>query len=32
MKTQKATVRDPVCGMEVDPGKAAAKREHMGQT
>ncbi len=32
MKTQKGMVRDPVCGMEVDPGKVAAKREHMGQT
>ena len=24
-------VRDPVCGMEVDPTTAFAKREHMGQ-
>jgi Cu+-exporting ATPase len=24
-------VRDPVCGMELDPTKAFAKREHMGQ-
>ncbi len=26
------TVRDPVCGMEIDPQSAFAKREHMGQT
>lgn len=25
-------VRDPVCGMEIDPGTAFATREHMGQT
>jgi Cu+-exporting ATPase len=25
-------VRDPVCGMEIDEGKAYAKREHGGQT
>lgn len=24
-------VRDPVCGMEIDPGSAFATREHMGQ-
>jgi Cu+-exporting ATPase len=24
-------VRDPVCGMEIDPGTAFASREHMGQ-
>lgn len=24
-------VRDPVCGMEIDPGTAFATREHMGQ-
>lgn len=26
------TVKDPVCGMEVDPGKAASKSEYKGQT
>lgn len=26
------TVRDPVCGMEIDPQSAFAKRAHMGQT
>ena len=26
------TVRDPVCGMEIEPQGAFAKREHMGQT
>ncbi|MBI4762849.1 MAG: heavy metal translocating P-type ATPase [Chloroflexi bacterium] len=26
------TVRDPVCGMEIDSQNAFAKREHMGQT
>lgn len=26
------TQRDPVCGMEIDPQSAFAKREHMGQT
>ena len=26
------TVRDPVCGMEIDPQNAFANREHMGQT
>ncbi len=25
------TVRDPVCGMEIEPQSAFAKREHMGQ-
>lgn len=25
-------VKDPVCGMEVDPGRAAAKSEYKGQT
>jgi len=25
-------VQDPVCGMEVDEKKAAAKAEHMGKT
>lgn len=24
--------KDPVCGMEVEPGKAAATSEHQGQT
>jgi Cu+-exporting ATPase len=32
MKKQVAMVRDPVCGMQVDPAKAAATRAHMGQT
>jgi Cu+-exporting ATPase len=32
MKEQTAMVRDPVCGMQVDPAKAAAARVHMGQT
>ena len=32
MKEQRALVRDPVCGMEIDPAKAAAARVHMGQT
>ena len=26
------TVRDPVCGMNIEPQSAFAKREHMGQT
>jgi Cu+-exporting ATPase len=26
------TVKDPVCGMEIDPRSAFATREHMGQT
>ena len=26
------TVRDPVCGMEINPESAFTKREHMGQT
>lgn len=26
------TVRDPACGMEIEPQSAFAKREHMGQT
>ena len=25
-------VKDPVCGMEIEPQDAAASREHMGQT
>lgn len=32
MKEQTAQVRDPVCGMQIDPAKAAATRVHMGQT
>jgi Cu+-exporting ATPase len=32
MKGQTALVRDPVCGMQIDPAKAAATREHLGQT
>jgi Cu+-exporting ATPase len=27
-----ATVKDPVCGMQVDPQKAAARYDHAGQT
>ncbi len=27
-----ATVKDPVCGMEIDPAKAAGKSEYKGQT
>ena len=27
-----ATVRDPVCGMDIDPAKAAGKSEYKGQT
>ncbi len=27
-----ATVKDPVCGMEIDPATAANKSEHKGQT
>jgi YHS domain-containing protein len=26
------TIKDPVCGMEIDPQTAFATREHMGQT
>ena len=26
------TQRDPVCGMNIEPQSAFAKREHMGQT
>jgi len=26
------TIQDPVCGMEIEPQSAFAKREHMGQT
>ena len=25
-------VKDPVCGMDIDPQSAFARREHMGQT
>ncbi|OGO30195.1 MAG: hypothetical protein A2Z29_07825 [Chloroflexi bacterium RBG_16_56_11] len=37
MKAQNPTasatkVKDPVCGMDVDPKTAAAKSEYMGQT
>jgi Cu+-exporting ATPase len=27
-----ATVKDPVCGMEIDPATAAATEEYEGQT
>lgn len=27
-----ATVKDPVCGMEIDPATAAGKSEYKGQT
>ncbi len=27
-----ATAKDPVCSMEIDPAKAAAKSEYKGQT
>lgn len=26
------TVRDPVCGMDIDPATAAGKSEHKGRT
>jgi len=26
------TVKDPICGMDVDPATAAGKTEYMGQT
>jgi Cu+-exporting ATPase len=29
---EKATVRDPVCGMDIDPSTAAASEEHEGTT
>lgn len=32
MKEHAALVGDPVCGMQIDPAKAAARRTHMGQT
>ena len=27
-----ATEKDPVCGMDIDPNKAAAKAEYEGET
>jgi Cu+-exporting ATPase len=30
-KQREATQRDPVCGMEVEPAKAAATSDHGGQ-
>ncbi|MDO8750615.1 MAG: YHS domain-containing protein [Dehalococcoidia bacterium] len=30
--SKKTTEKDPVCGMGVDPKKAAASQEHMGKT
>lgn len=32
MKDEKTLVRDPVCGMQIDPQKAAASRSHEGHT
>jgi Cu+-exporting ATPase len=32
MKDAKTLIRDPVCGMQIDPKKAAASRSHEGQT
>src|SRR5260370_42126510 len=32
VRTKEKMERDPVCGMSVDPGKAAAKVEHSGKT
>jgi Cu+-exporting ATPase len=32
MKAESNYVLDPVCGMRVDPQKAAAIRRHIGQT
>ena len=32
MRKVKALVRDPVCGMHVDPQQADAARVHMGKT
>jgi P-type Cu+ transporter len=32
VKTKEKVERDPVCGMSVEPNKAAAKVEHSGQT
>src|ERR1700687_3780666 len=31
-ETRGALERDPVCGMQVDPGKARARAEHGGRT
>jgi YHS domain-containing protein len=31
-KTAEAKVKDPVCGMEIDPKTAAAKSEYKGKT
>ena len=30
--TQEATMKDPVCGMDVDPAKAAGTSEYQGKT
>jgi Cu+-exporting ATPase len=32
MATESALVVDPICGMKIDPKKAAAKRVHEGTT
>jgi P-type Cu+ transporter len=33
MQTEEDTmVKDPVCGMQIDPAKAAATSQHNGQT
>jgi len=32
VRTKEEMERDPVCGMSVEPNKAAAKVEHGGQT
>jgi P-type Cu+ transporter len=32
MASDTALVLDPVCGMKIDPKKAAAKRDHKGTT
>jgi YHS domain-containing protein len=31
-QTQPVTVKDPVCGMKIDPAKAKGKAEHQGKT
>ena len=31
-QTQAATVTDPVCGMQIDPAKAAGKSDYKGKT
>ncbi|RPJ78202.1 MAG: YHS domain-containing protein [Acidobacteria bacterium] len=31
-KPQPVTVKDPVCGMKIDPAKAKGKTEHKGKT